>query len=296
MRQSAINSGALVSGPEQTVELVEDNVVIAPTDPEVVYVPQYQPAQVYSGPSTGDILGATLLTFGTVAVIDSIFDDDDDWNDYWGCRNCGGWGGGPIIRDPDIDIDIDGNVNIGNRLEGGDTDISWKPQPDRRDAARDKLKDRNQAGDGPGKLPVDRKPGRTNELRRDLSERGGVPDISRDRTAAAAIGAGAGAGAGLAARNATRDRDRDLPGVNTKNRNVADKASAIKQTKASPPKKKPAVKAKPAVKNKPKAAPKAAGNKPKAKPKGTAMKKKSGGQRAAKASSRGKAAKGKGRR
>lgn len=106
MRNQAINTGALVSGEEQTVSVDDGAVVVQPTDPEVVYVPQYDTQTVYSN-NTGDILGTALITFGTIAIIDEIFDNDDPWNDYWGCRNCGGWGGGPIYRNPDIDIDVD---------------------------------------------------------------------------------------------------------------------------------------------------------------------------------------------
>jgi len=55
-----------------------------------------------------------------------------------GLRNCGGWGGGPIIRDPDIDID--GNVNIGNEVDLDD--IGWQPDDTRRDEARDRIENR----------------------------------------------------------------------------------------------------------------------------------------------------------
>lgn len=40
MRTQAINSGALISGEEQTVEVTEEEeVIIQPASPEVVYVP-----------------------------------------------------------------------------------------------------------------------------------------------------------------------------------------------------------------------------------------------------------------
>ena len=288
MRMNAINSGALVSGPEQTVDTIEEDVVITPTDPQVVYVPQYEPAQVYTGPSTGDIVGATLLTFGTVALIDSIFDDDDDWNDYWGCRNCGGWGGGPIIRDPDIDIDIDGDVNIGNR---GDVDVGWRPDEGRKDAARDKIADRKRPDAGEGRLPVKRPEGRSDELREKLSGRTGAPDISA-RGAAAAAGAGAVAGGALASRGDGASR---LPSIGDSDRGIASrKSEVLKKTHAKPQAKKPAVKAKPKTAKKPKAT-KVASKSPK-KANAKALKKQSGGTRAKAASNHGKKAKGKVRR
>ena len=111
MRNTAINTGALVDTEQQVVtrDVVTETVVIQPADPQVVYVPQYNPQVVYDN-SLSNALITGAVTFGTIALIGEIFDDDDDWYGYWGCRNCGGWGGGPIIRDPDIDIDVDGNV------------------------------------------------------------------------------------------------------------------------------------------------------------------------------------------
>ncbi|UWR04851.1 DUF3300 domain-containing protein [Ruegeria conchae] len=288
MRDQAIDSGALVSGPEQTVEVSDDdNVVITPTEPETVYVPQYNPETIYTGPSTGDVVGAALLTFGAVALIDEIFDDDDDWNDYWGCRNCGGWGGGPIYRNPDIDIDVDGNVNIGNDIDLGDrTDIGWNPDPDRQQEARNKIADHKRPEGGRSDLPVNRPDGRTDELRAKLSRESGAADISRDRgAAAAAVGAGAGAVAGgaLANRNnANRDK-------------AAAKQQAIDRTKRPDSAKKP-VAQRPQTAKKPQAKKAASTQRKPAASKGQAMKKTASGSRTQSASKRGHAAKGKRRR
>jgi len=194
MRDQAINTGALVSGDQMTVVSdEEDNVVVTPTDPEVVYVPEYDPEVVYAssadsndGSIVGDAILAGAVGFGTYAVLDAIFDNDDDWNNYWGCRNCGGWGGQPIIRSPDVDIDVDKDVNI----SGGDRDIKikggdgWKPDPDRSDEAREKLQDRRASvGDGQkgGRLPVEKPGGRSDDLRAKLSSRSGAEDISDGR-------------------------------------------------------------------------------------------------------------------
>ena len=186
MRSQAVNSGALISGDEQLVEVTDtEEVIIQPADPEVVYVPQYDPQVVYADNSNvvGDALTAGLIAFGTFTVIDAIFDDDDDWNDYWGCRNCGGWGGGPIYRNPDIDIDIDGNVNIGNTIGSGNVgdrrpDGGWKPNDNRKKEARDKIS--NKKGDGgKTKLPVNKSDSRSDALRSKLAKTSGAPDISR---------------------------------------------------------------------------------------------------------------------
>jgi hypothetical protein len=194
MRTQAINTGALISGEEQVIEVTQDeNVIIQPTNPEVVYVPQYDPQVVYAQPVTnsnvvGDAIVTGAIAFGTFALIDAIFDDDDDWNSYWGCRNCGGWGGGPIYRNPDIDIDVNGNVNIGNRVDIDKTDIrnrvdrasdgSWKPNERKTSTAREKIAAKR-GPEGATKLPIQRKPARSDELRNKLSAKSGAADIAR---------------------------------------------------------------------------------------------------------------------
>ncbi len=299
MRDQAIDSGALISGPEQTVEVAEDEtVVITPTNTETVYVPQYDPQTVYTGPSTGDVIGTALLTFGAVALIDEIFDDDDYWNDYWGCRNCGGWNGQPIVRNPDIDIDVDGNINIGNEIDRGDrTDIGWTPDPERKEQARDKISDHKRPEGGRADLPVNRPEGRTDELRAKLSRESGAADISRDRAAAVAAGAGAGAVAGSALAN--RGGDKQLPKVNRGNVDgdrAAAKQQAIDRTKQRPDAVKKPVKQKPQNVKKPQAKKPATTQRKPSAAKGAAMKKKSSGNRAKSASKRGHAAKGARRR
>ena len=200
MRNVAINTGALVDSEQQVVtrDATTETVIIQPADPQIVYVPQYNPQVVYDNSlSNALIMGA--VTFGTVALISEIFDDDDDWNNYWGCRNCGGWGGNPIVRQPDIDIDFDGNVNIGNRLniEGGDrlqidrdninidrdrvdAGIGWRPDPDKAGDARDKIAGRRSEG-GATTLPIARPTQDADALRDRLSTQTGTRDITRDR-------------------------------------------------------------------------------------------------------------------
>lgn len=248
------------------------------------------------------MVGAALLTFGTVALIDEIFDDDDDWYDYWGCRNCGGWNGQPIIRNPDIDIDVDRNVNIDRDIDFGDrTDIGWQPDPDRKKQAQDKISNHKRPESGRGDLPVNRPEGRTDELRAKLSRESGAADISRDgasreRAAAVAAGAGAGAVAGGALANRGGGK-KDLPQVNRGNIDrdkAAAKQQAVERTKQRPEAAKKPVKQKPQAAKKPQAK-KTTQRKPQAS-KGQAMKKKASGKRTHSASNRGHAAKGKRRR
>jgi hypothetical protein len=305
MRTQAINSGALVSGEQQLVEVTEEeDVIIQPADPEVVYVPQYDPQVVYAQDNSNlvtDALTTGLITYGTFTVLDAIFDDDDDWDDYWGCRNCAGWGGGPIYRNPDVDIDVDGNVNIGNRVDLGDRDRDidlsdrdinfkdrdidirdrdpvggWRPDTGSKDKARDKIAAKRDA-DGKTKLPVNKSDGRGDALRGKLSGASGAPDISRP-------------GADLKPEAVRKTMaNRDLGGVNRDavKVNRPQPSKAVKP-KANLPTKKPSIKKPAAAK-----APIKKASKPASIKKPKAIKKNSAGPKARKASSRGKKAGGK---
>lgn len=179
MRSQAINTGALVDSPEVTVSTSSDtnDIVVQPTNPAVVYVPQYDPVEVYSNP-VGDAIVTGLVIFGTVALIDEIFDDDDNWNNYWGCRNCADWNGGTVIRNPDIDIDINGNVNIGNRVKiGNDIDRNvngrWQASDRRKATATNTIASRRKA-DGGALSGIERPKNRSEELRSQMGSRADV--------------------------------------------------------------------------------------------------------------------------
>jgi hypothetical protein len=99
LRQQAYASGALDSNQYQTVSVQPQNgaqvVVIQPANPQVVYVPQYQPAQVYiEGPSAGDIVAASLISFGAGIAIGVLINDSRPWG--WHSWSWG-WGGRGLI-------------------------------------------------------------------------------------------------------------------------------------------------------------------------------------------------------
>ena len=230
-RQAANDAGNLVSGDEQTVEVVQegdtDTIVIQPTDPEVVYVPQYETETVYveNSSDVGDALATGLLVFGAVAIIDEIFDDDDHWHDYWGCRNCGGWNGRPIIRNPDIDIDIDGDVNIGDR-----NNIGWKPDEGRQKEARDTIA-RKRGSDGVTTMPVT-KPDRGDKMRADLAKKSGAADISKSKNPRA--GVERPSSPSPAQRKAAVERTKKTQTPRTSTRPKAPQASVVPKRQAAP--------------------------------------------------------------
>jgi hypothetical protein len=288
LRAQAEVNGYLTDNAAQEVTQDETGAIsIAPADPQVVYVPTYEPEVVYttvapatpyyvdSGNDWDDTLAAGAIFFGSMIILDEIFDDDDwgDWDDDWDGPNHIDWDRGDInvgdinIDRGDINIDRD-NLNIDrdnlsidrdrprdrDRVADRDRDRdkigavdrdgldrerdrSFKPDPASRDAARAKIENRKAAGARPATLPAPAK---------------ARPDAVAGRPAAKKPAA--------AARPATGTRP-----------------AAAKPAKVSKPK----AAARPTAAKKP--------------PRPTAMKK-TGGSRASAASSRGKASRGGGGR
>jgi hypothetical protein len=89
LRSEAYASGALRTNQQQSVNVSTQNgqqvIVIQPANPEVVYVPEYNPEVVYveSGPSTGDVVAASLITFGAGIALGAWIGSSYPW----------GWGG-----------------------------------------------------------------------------------------------------------------------------------------------------------------------------------------------------------
>jgi hypothetical protein len=100
LRAQAYASGALRSSPQQQVEVQQAGgapiYVIQPANPQVVYLPQYDPTVVYAGGG-----GAGLVTFGIAIGITALLVSQPwgwgGWGWNWGGRriyyNRGPWGG-----------------------------------------------------------------------------------------------------------------------------------------------------------------------------------------------------------
>jgi len=83
LREQAKTAGNLVDTPQQKVVDEENAIRIVPTDPEVIYVPQYDPQVIY--------VYSTVLTFGPGFFVGPWLCYDFDWN-----RRCfyrGNWCG-----------------------------------------------------------------------------------------------------------------------------------------------------------------------------------------------------------
>ncbi|HEY6931200.1 MAG TPA: DUF3300 domain-containing protein [Thermoanaerobaculia bacterium] len=122
MRKKAEGKGALTSNEQQKVEtkVIEskETIVIQQTNPEVVYVPSYNPTVVYPPPVypyppvyyPPYYPGAALVTFGVGMAMGAAI---------WGGSCCGcGWGGGNNTVNINNNNNFNRNTNV-NRGQGG---------------------------------------------------------------------------------------------------------------------------------------------------------------------------------
>jgi hypothetical protein len=148
MRGKAQKAGTLQTSPQQVVTVtnmivektVEQQVVVVtntvvqiqPSNPQVVYVPTYNPTTVYYPPPAYvyDPV-APLVTFAAGVAVGAIIANNCDWN-HGGCYH---GGGGEININGDVNINRGnintGNVNSGNRANASATSQKWQPDQNR---------------------------------------------------------------------------------------------------------------------------------------------------------------------
>ncbi|MFG0283613.1 MAG: DUF3300 domain-containing protein [Phycisphaerales bacterium JB039] len=125
LRQKAMATGALQTTSEQKVTTEADVIVIEPANPDIIYVPYYDPAIVYWYDDDDDY--DAWIGFGTGIIVGIVWADlICDWD-----HGCIGWGWGHT----DIDIDI-GEINIDrDRVEHharvGREGGAWAPNRDK---------------------------------------------------------------------------------------------------------------------------------------------------------------------
>jgi hypothetical protein len=210
-RARAVAVGNLTSNDAQVVEQADDNISIAPAEPDVVYVPQYDATTAYTTPYTqpavvdpgySNWLTTGAIAFGSALLVDEIFDDDDDdWDDYWHHDNDDvhiDWDDGDIRPRPDREINVDGDVNI-DRSRDRNTAIVDRDRTDidrnrvDRDVDRDRIGDIG--GDGAWRPSEDRR----NEARDRIAARDDRGGAAADRLAERGDGGGGRAAAAAAA-------------------------------------------------------------------------------------------------
>lgn len=109
LRASAEAAGNLKSTPQQQVVVEENAISIVPAEPEVIYVPQYDPQVVFVAsayPSFG------FIDFGTGFVIGAWLNRDCDWHRHRVYYH--GWRGGGWVSRSRSHIPVRNNVYINN--------------------------------------------------------------------------------------------------------------------------------------------------------------------------------------
>ena len=133
MRKKAEGTGALKSNEQQKVEtkVVEEKtiIVVEPSNPEVVYVPSYNPVVVYPPPvypyppvyyPPPPPPGAALVSFGVGMAIGAA---------VWGGSCCGcGWGGN------NVNINLNNNFNRNTNINTGGNN-NWQHNSQHRGGA-----------------------------------------------------------------------------------------------------------------------------------------------------------------
>ena len=105
MRQQAQQAGNLQSGPQQTVDDSGGQIEIEPAQPDVVYVPVYDPEMIYGYPvgiwpgfMPWWTVGTPYLSFGIGFGMGPFMGYGWGWP-HWGCGWRGGGGGGWLMFD-----------------------------------------------------------------------------------------------------------------------------------------------------------------------------------------------------
>jgi hypothetical protein len=236
MRKKAQDKGNLKSTEQQNVEtkVIENKtvIVVEQANPQVVYVPSYDPVVVYGAPvypyppiyypPWGYYAAGVAISFGVGVMMGAFW--SGGWG--WGC----GWGG-----DNDITINRNNNFNrnsdIGgnrasqlpsvggnrNNIGGGNRpsqqparggDSTWKHNPQHRGGAP--YKDRATADRFGGTTRGDSLTNRQASARQEVGRQGGNLPSNRAGDASNRAGGGIGAGNRSSGGGADRIGDRDL--------------------------------------------------------------------------------------
>ena len=134
MRRKAQDKGTLTSTPQQTVQTQvierEQVIVIEQAEPDVIYVPEYDPYWAYGDPlypyPSIYYPGGLALSFGVGIAMGA----------FWGS---GGWGWGPRWGNNDVYINHHNNFNRNANIRTGNNNLTgrgnWQHRPEHRGGA-----------------------------------------------------------------------------------------------------------------------------------------------------------------
>ena len=168
MRKKAQDKGTLTSTPQQTVQTQtveqEQVIVIEQADPQVIYVPSYDPYWAYGDPfypypPIYYPTGALALSFGVGVAMGA----------FWGN---GGWGWGPGWGNNNIQINNFNNINRNANIRAGNQNLAgkgnWQHRPEHRGGApyRDRATANKYGGTARGDSLTQRQAGARQEVQR----------------------------------------------------------------------------------------------------------------------------------
>jgi hypothetical protein len=213
MRAKAQDTGNLKSSPQQRVETqvieTKEVIVIQQADPQVVYVPSYNPTVVYGAPvypyppiyypPAGYYAAGAAISFGVGVAM--------------GAAMGGGWGWGAGWGHNDVTINnnnnFNRNANVNSNIRGGNTSGNWQHNSAHRGGApyRDRGTANKYGGTARGDSLANRQAGARQQVSRQggnlgsnavgttgLSNRAGAAGGLGDRAAAGGVGDRAGSG------------------------------------------------------------------------------------------------------
>lgn len=116
LRDIAMANGALADSPQQQVVVEKEVIKIVPAEPDVIYVPVYQPTVVYAAPppanDAAEKAAIGLVSFTAGLAIGAWLNNDCDWHGG-GCYYHGWQGGGWVgYSHGSVDIDVNRNVYV----------------------------------------------------------------------------------------------------------------------------------------------------------------------------------------
>jgi hypothetical protein len=217
MRAKAQSNGTLVSNDKQRVETeVENNksvIVVEQANPDVVYVPSYNPTAVYGQPvypypsiyypsyTPGAVFAASAISWGVGAAMGAA----------WG----GGWGWGAGWGHNDIDINRNNTFNRNANISGARGGNTWQHNAQHRGGApyADRATANRFGSNARGDSLANRQRGAQQQITRQkgnlgsagtrggLGERGTAGSLGGAGSRAGAAGARGSIGAGAAGRS-----------------------------------------------------------------------------------------------
>ncbi len=110
LRAEARGAGNLVSNPQQQVVVEDEYIRIYPSEPQVIYVPEYDPLLVYMA---GPYPAYGFISFGIGFTIGAWLNRDFDWHRHHVYYH--GWEGGGWISRARPHVQVRNSVYINNR-------------------------------------------------------------------------------------------------------------------------------------------------------------------------------------